>query len=180
MTRLGSAPGAVNRVPPSIPTHTQFPLFFNTPLLASTMDNSTHENRMALALESCNKSLKPNYSAVAREFNLERTTLAKRHKGQTVSRAHANSIYRQLLTTAQEEQLVKQINKLTVRQMPPTVQMVKNMAEEIIQGPVNKNWTSRFVKCYQSRLKSLYLRNIDNLRAKSEFAPMFQHFYDLV
>jgi hypothetical protein len=107
-----------NRVPPSIPTHTQFPLFFNTPLLASTMDNSTHENRMALALESCNKSLKPNYSAVAREFNLERTTLAKRHKGQTVSRAHANSIYRQLLTTAQEEQLVKQINKLTVRQMP--------------------------------------------------------------
>jgi hypothetical protein len=144
------------------------------------MDQLSHNERIALALDSCESSSAPNYSAIAREFMVERTTLAKRHKGQTVSRAEANSVYRQLLTNAQEEQLVKQINKLTVRHMPPTVQMVKNMAEEIIQREVNKNWTSGFVKRHKHRLKSLYLRNIDNLRAKSEYAPMFQHFYDLV
>jgi hypothetical protein len=129
-----------------------------------------------MALESCNRSLAPNYSAIAEGFELRRTTLARRHKGQTVSKAAANTIHRQLLTNAQEEQLVKQINKLTILQLPPTVQMVKNMAEEIIQRPANKNWTSGFVRRHQNRLKSLYLRNIDNLRAKSEYAPMFQTF----
>jgi hypothetical protein len=144
------------------------------------MDNLPHNSRIELALEAIKSSLKPNYAALAREFGVERTTLAKRHKGQTVTREEANSVHRQLLTTIQEEQLIKQINKLTIRHMPPTVQMVKNMAEEIIQREVNKNWTSRFVKRHQNRLKSLYLRNIDNLRAKSEYTPMFEHFYELV
>jgi hypothetical protein len=76
---------------------------------------------MELALGACNKSLTPNYSAIAKEFNLERTILSKHHKGQTMSTAVANSLYRQLLTGAQEEQLIKQINKLTLCQMPPTV-----------------------------------------------------------
>jgi hypothetical protein len=144
------------------------------------MDKSSYEQNIELALGACNKSLTPNYSAIAKEFNLERTTLSKRHKGQTMSRAVANSLHRQLLTSAQEEQLIKQINKLTLRQMPPTVQIVKNLAEEIIGREVNKNWTSHFVKRHRSRLKSLYLRNIDNLRAKAEYAPMFEHFYQLV
>jgi hypothetical protein len=45
---------------------------------------------------------------------------------------------------------------------------VKNLAEEIIGGEVNKNWTAYCVKRHNSYLKSLYLRNIDNLRMKSE------------
>ena len=64
--------------------------------------------------------------------------------------------------------------------MPPTSQIVKNMAEEIIKGAVHKNWTANFVRRHKDELKSLYLRNIDNQRAKSEFAPMFEHFYHLV
>ena len=63
--------------------------------------------------------------------------------------------------------------------MPPTSRIVKNMAEEIRGGEVNKNWTANFVKRHQGRLKSLYLRNIDNLRAQAEYEPMFKHFFDL-
>jgi hypothetical protein len=64
--------------------------------------------------------------------------------------------------------------------MPPTSQIVRNMAEEIIKGVVGKNWTLQFVKRHGDRLTSLYLRNIDNMRAKSEYPPMFVLFYQLV
>jgi hypothetical protein len=36
------------------------------------------------------------------------------------------------------------------------------------------------VKRYNIRLKSLYLRNIDNLQAGAEYAPMFQLFFSII
>jgi hypothetical protein len=67
------------------------------------MDKSSYEQNIELALGVCNKSLTPNYSDIAKEFNLERTILSKCHKGQTMSRTVANSLHCQLLTSAQEE-----------------------------------------------------------------------------
>ncbi len=64
--------------------------------------------------------------------------------------------------------------------MPPTSHIVKNLVEEIRGAPVGKNWVGQFVKCHGIRLKSLYLRNIDNLRAGAEYAPMFQLFFSVV
>ena len=64
--------------------------------------------------------------------------------------------------------------------MPPTSGMVRNLAEEVIGRPVGKNWTGDFVKRYKSRLTGVYLRNIDSQRIKSEYAPLFKQFYDLV
>jgi len=83
------------------------------------------------------------------------------------------------LTNAQEEALIEQINKYTDRHIPPTSQMVKNFAEEMIGREVGKNWTAGFIRQHDSRLKSLYLHNIDHMRTKAEFCPLFQHFYDL-
>jgi len=92
----------------------------------------------------------------------------------------ANSECRQRLTIQQEEVLIGHINKLTDRGIPPTSRIVRNLAEEIVGSSVGKNWTGEFVKRHKKRLKSLYLRNIDNLRTKAEYAPMFKYFYDLV
>jgi hypothetical protein len=64
--------------------------------------------------------------------------------------------------------------------MPPTSHIVKNLAEEIRGGQVGKNWVGQFVKRHDIRLKSLYLRNIDNLRAGAEYALMFQLFFNIV
>ena len=64
--------------------------------------------------------------------------------------------------------------------MPPTSQIVKNLAKEIREERVGKNWVGQFVKRYKLRLKSLYLRNIDNLRAGAEYALMFQLFFSIV
>jgi hypothetical protein len=64
--------------------------------------------------------------------------------------------------------------------MPPTSHIVKNLAEEIRGRAVGKNWTGQFIQRHKDELKSMYLRNIDNLRVASEYAPMYLLFFNLV
>ena len=103
------------------------------------MNNSTTKSAIELALDDLKLQKKPNYSATARKFGVEHTTLAKRFKGKTVSRAIANSEHRQHLTMDQEKVLVEYINKLTDRGMPPTTQIVRNLVEKMIQSLVGRN-----------------------------------------
>ena len=58
--------------------------------------------------------------------------------------------------------------------------IVRNLAKEIRGEYVGKNWTGQFVKRHKLRLKSVYLRNIDNIRFSAEYAPMFILFFTLV
>ena len=122
----------------------------------------------------------PNCRATAAKYKVNDTTLTRRFKGIQVSRQDAISEHIQCLTIAEEQQLIQTINNLTNRGIPPTPQMVKNLAEEVIGRMVGKNWTSDFVKRHKDELKSLYLQNIDHQRTKAEYAPMFKFFFDLV
>jgi hypothetical protein len=103
-----------------------------------------------------------------------------RFKGEQVSRAVACAKIRQRLSPEQEETLIKHINKLSDRNIPPTSQIVKNLAEEIIKDKVGKNWVGDFVKRHKDRIRSIYLRNMDGIRVKSEYVPLFNQFYDMV
>jgi flagellar motor protein MotB len=139
------------------------------------------EMQMQLALDACRAVDNPNFSDIARQFPpVHRQTLQRRFDGHQNSRALANSIHRQNLTIEQEEQLIRHINMLTNRGLPPTSSIVRNLAEEMIKRCVGKNWTSGFIKRHQDRLESLYLRNIDNMRTQAKYAPMIELFFDLV
>jgi hypothetical protein len=140
----------------------------------------TNEEAMKKALAELESSSKPNYTEIAEKYKIGRHALSRRHQGQTTSRRDFFSNHRQCLTDIQEELLVDQINRLTDRGIPPTSQMVKNFAEEIIGRVVGKNWTGDFVKRHQAVLKSLYLRNIDNQRVKGQYAPTYRLFFTLV
>jgi len=98
-----------------------------------------YERRMEKALDLLNRELVPNFEAMAVRAGLGRITLSRRFRGITVSRAESNSEIRQCLTNIQEEALIKQINKLSIRNMPPTSQIVKNLAEEICGRKIYKN-----------------------------------------
>ena len=100
--------------------------------------------------------------------------------GITSLRAEVNSYLHQALTTLQEEVLIIRINYLSDRGLPPITAIVKNLAEEIRGAPVGKNWAGQFVCRYSDQLKSLYLRNIDNIRVSSEYRPIFKLFFTLV
>ena len=117
--------------------------------------------------------------ATAKKWQLERTTLAKRFKGQTRSIETYRSESSRRLNNAQEEELIGYIDKLTLRGLPPTPQIVCNLAEEIVAGPIGINWHANFVTRHRDRLSSAYLRNIDHARKKADNSYRFQHYYDL-
>ena len=87
---------------------------------ASNTRKMDYEQRMKAAIASLESQEVPNYSEAARQFNLDRTAIKNQLLGKTTSRAEANSRCQQLLTNAQEEQLIVQINKVMVHHMPLT------------------------------------------------------------
>ena len=155
------------------PFHTTTSLSLNTIKMVNAQD-------MEQAVVECTLFEVPNYAEIARKYNLDRTTLSRRHRGKTTSREQYQDQVHQCLTNAQERVLINQINRLTARGIPPTSQMVRNFSEEMIGRAVGKNWVGQFCRRHQSELKSLYLRNIDNARVKGEFAPVYKLFFDLV
>ena len=76
--------------------------------------------------------------------------------------------------------LITRINKLSDYKLLLISYIIKNLIKEIIKDILGKNWVRQFVKRYKDRLKSLYLRNMDNMRIKAEYAPIFKQFYNLV
>jgi hypothetical protein len=64
--------------------------------------------------------------------------------------------------------------------MPPTSQIVHNVAEELSGGPINKNWVGKFTRRYKDRLHALYMRTIDTKRVKADYIPNLERFYKLV
>ena len=125
--------------------------------------NSTHNTHIEEAIADLESQDVPQYRPTAIKYSLNHTTLWQWYLGIQLSRAAADSEFRQRLTNVQEEVLIKHINDFTNRGLPPTTQIVKNLAEEIIQGKVGKNWVCEFVRRRQDQIKSLYLHNIDNL-----------------
>jgi transposase len=120
------------------------------------------------------------YANAAKKYDYSRNAVSRRIRALTKSKKETVSFWQQCLTNKQEEVLIHRINTLTDRGMPPTSHIVKNLAQELKGQDVGKNWVGQFVKRHGIRLKSLYLRNIDNLRAGAEYAPMFQLFFSVV
>jgi len=162
----------------------------NTPRTKTRVKHAHHQDKMRDkfvksrriddAIAAIRRGEFSDYANAAREYKCDRGALSRRIRGLTKSKKDANSFWHQCLTIEQEEVLIHRINTLTDRGMPPTSHIVRNLAEEIRGGPVGKNWVGQFVKRHSIRLKSLYLRNIDNLRAGAEYAPMFQLFFSVV
>jgi hypothetical protein len=106
-------------------------------------DKSALVSQVVLAIRSGEFK---DYSNAAKKFHCSHMAVMRRIKGLTKTRQEANSFYHQCLTTNEEEVLISRINKLTNRGLPPTSQIVRNLAEEIRGEPVGKNWTGQFVK----------------------------------
>ena len=79
------------------------------------------------------------YSNAAKKFHCSHTAVMRRIKGQTKTRQEANSFWHQCLTDDEEEILISRINKLMDRGLPPTSQIIRNLAKEIRKGPVRRN-----------------------------------------
>ena len=133
-----------------------------------------------LAIAALESSEIINFTATAKEFEIDRNKLRRRYYGQCVPKEEAMARCAMKLSPEQEEVLVRHIIELTNRGTPPSTRIVKNFAEEMIRDYIGEQWIKRFIKRHQSRLKSIYLRSMDHQRQKAEFRPHFIEFYRLV
>ena len=74
----------------------------------------------------------PNYAKTARKFNINRSTLSRRHRGITGSIKEGRQIT-SILSNQQEKKLISYINKLTERGIPPTNTIIRVFAHNIFK-----------------------------------------------
>lgn len=114
---------------------------------------------MEKAMEDLKSQEILNFSATAKKYSIDRMTLSRRFKGQTVSYEEARSRTHKVLTNAQEEVLIDHIRKLSDRGLHPTPHIIENLVVEFVRKPVGSRWVERFVKRHDNELKSSYLLN---------------------
>ena len=132
------------------------------------------------ALAHLNAQKKPNITEAARIFGVAKSTFGDRFRGKSTSRAEFTSNTKKKLSTAQETVLVGYINSLSDRGLPPTLRMVKNLAEELVNSPVGVHWVSRFYKRHQKQLYSIYLYTIDYKRKITDNLLYFEHYFNTI
>ena len=135
---------------------------------------------IAVALADLESQVVPNYGATAKKHEVVRTKLMRRYTGKAVSNHEETTEHRQTLNATQEKVLLEHVQRLVTRGTPPTPAIVQNFAEEIYGGCLGRCWTTQFIHRHEMDLKTMYLRNIDSLWKKSEHAPYFRLFYELV
>ena len=113
------------------------PNFNQTTPPLSIMSDYTKKARMELALADWNQQEYPNVLQTSKNYDPVESTLRRRWKGQILSHEEISSEYKQRLSTAQEEVLIQRINQLANRGIPTTSRIVHNLAEEMVQGPVD-------------------------------------------
>jgi hypothetical protein len=144
------------------------------------MDNSTTEDRIQLALTDLNRQLIPNFSATSKKYNVNRTTLSRRFKGiqRSMHDFHSESV--QCLSDAQEAIVIGFINDFSDRYIPPTSQIVRNVAFEVSGATVSKNWVAQFTQRHKDKLCAGYMSTIDSARVKADSIPLFNRFFEQV
>ena len=131
------------------------------------------------ALQALTLQDKPNISATAKTYHVDRSTLSRRFRGVTTSTKvqHENN---GLLSPQQERTLVEYINKLTETGIPLTPSMIHNFVHDIVQKQPGKSWSHRFCKRWKEVLDSKFLTTYDSSRFKADSKHSYKLYFDLV
>jgi transposase len=119
------------------------------------------------------------YRAAAKKYGVDATTLARRHHGQTQSRAAAAQ-QRQLLTPPQEAELVKYIQRLSERSLPPTRAMIRKYVAAIAQWEPSQSWVSRFLRRHSLSITNKTATSIDRDRHKADCIESYRSYFHLL
>ena len=120
-------------------------------------------------------------------FNIPHSTFSDRlTRATTRSRSHESQ---KILSTAEEETLLKSITRLSKSGCPITLSLTRDLAEEIRLSrfrlsstptsypPISKRWIDRFRKRYPE-LKTVYSRALDASRFEGVNYPVVNAYFD--
>src|SRR3954454_18769720 len=83
--------------------------FSTTNVQTSKLHRMDHDARIEAAIADLESQIPINYAATAKKWGLERSTLSRRHRGETGSNRDANSYARRQVTDTQKETLIEYI-----------------------------------------------------------------------
>jgi hypothetical protein len=131
------------------------------------------------AIESPGDEEHLSYTKAAEKFNVDRSTLARRHQGCQAPR-NTTIANGRLLNPQQEAELVAYIEQLSADGLPPTRSMIRNFASEIAHKPVGEGWVYRFVNRNKDHLISRWSSGIDRTRSKADSHFKYKLYFDLL
>jgi transposase-like protein len=94
--------------------------FYPTSMRISNPHRMDHEAQIQAAIADLESQDRINYAAIARKWEVNRSTLSRRYRGEIGPNQDVISYARRQLTDAQEKALIRYINKLSDRGIPPT------------------------------------------------------------
>jgi hypothetical protein len=128
-------------------------------------------------LESLEPGKRINYTQVAKKYSVDRSTLSKRHRGVQRSRSYQYE-NQQVLNNEQSKTLIKWINDLTERGLPPSHEMLRNFAKEISGNRPGKNWPTRWLKTHSDELISRFTTGMDKERKRADSAFKYTIYFE--
>jgi hypothetical protein len=131
------------------------------------------------AIESREDGASFTYRKVAAEFGVDRTTLSRRHQGSQAT-SEASHQDRQNLTPQQEEELIKYINLITGRGLPPTRAMVQNFASAVAESPCSIRWVDRFLHRHNDSVTIRWTSGMDRNRHHADSESNYRLYFDLI
>ena len=150
------------------------------PILHPLYLNATMSLQAAIEERRADHSSKPiSYTKLAEKYGVDRTTLARREQGKSTSQED-QAINQRLLTLHQEAGLVKYIEGLTVRHLPPTRSMIKGFASEIAWKPASDSWVTDFLHRHQDHLISQWVTAMDSNRHKADSYEKYDRYFSLM
>jgi transposase-like protein len=117
------------------------------------------------------------WSKIADKHGVVRSTLTRKWRGETRSREE-QAVAQQKLTLQQEAELVKYIEELTARRVPPTREMIRNFASAVAQEPVSESWVTRFINRHAIHLISQYSTGMDADRHNADSFVKYKLYFD--
>jgi hypothetical protein len=131
------------------------------------------------AIEALESGKKLVYTHIAAKYGVDRRTLARRHPGVTVSRdTQAQNL--QALHPQQEQELVRYIECLTSRGLPPTRPMIRRFASDITKKEIGRGWVDRFMQRHQVDLIPRWANGIDRPRYLADSGSKYKLYFDLM
>jgi hypothetical protein len=131
------------------------------------------------AIDALKPGEKHLYAKIARKFGVDLVTLSRRHRGISTSR-QAAAENRQALYPQHEAELVKYINRLSKRGLPPTRNIIRNIASQLAQRQVSYYWVDRFVHRYPHLVLFKHTTPIDRIPRWADLEKKYWLYFELL
>lgn len=119
-------------------------------------------------------------TALARKYNVNRSTLSRRLRNKTCSRTESVSRNKRNFSDIEEQELIAYMERLSNCGIYLTPRMLNNIAGRRLGRAVGRNWSARFVRRNAQYLTGVYLNGFDKVRKIAQQPDDIDKFFENV